>query len=168
MRNEQDKKLALWDHLRDFGQMNRELGRLFDPLLWPVNEEKSRMMADAVLAPACDVVETEKEYRMAVDLPGIPQENIKVELHDRELVIHAERKEIKKEDTKTEHLVERYQGTFRRSFRLPENADGEQIVAQYDHGVLNVTLPKTQVTKTRQIKVNDAKNIIKPSSTKLS
>ena len=102
--------------------------------------------------PQTDVVEGEKDYTVSVDLPGISQKDIEVEVKDGILTIKGERKhesEVKKENY---HRVEKSYGEFSRSFSLPEHVDLDGIKAAYQDGVLSLTLPRRNVEKEPDVK----------------
>ncbi|PHO09268.1 heat-shock protein Hsp20 [Malaciobacter canalis] len=92
--------------------------------------------------PMVNTREGEFAYHIDVDLPGVKKENIKVDINKDVVTISGERKtkeEIKEEDY---YKVETSFGKFTRSFTLPENADKENIDANYNDGVLEVIVPK--------------------------
>ncbi len=154
-------------------EMLKTRGGLLNPGGWSLEKEFSRMQREldqSFAAPACDVEETETEYLMAVEMPGIPREKIKVEVKDRELTVEGERGEEHETVRKSRYLVERYHGHFKRVFALPDNADADQILAGYENGVLKIAIPKSQATKTRQVKITDMKPMAgtTPASKKLS
>jgi len=85
---------------------------------------------------------------VTAELPGVPKENIKIDIEDDVLTISGEKKsekEVKGEDGKV-HRKERSFGSFSRSFSLPDNIDPKQVKANYDHGVLNLTIKKKEGT----------------------
>jgi HSP20 family protein len=92
--------------------------------------------------PAVDVVEDDKAYRIAAELPGMDEKNIDLTLSDDELTIRGEKKEETEEKQKDYCLSERRYGSFERSFRLPEGVDRDKIEANFAKGVLTVVLPK--------------------------
>ena len=91
-----------------------------------------------------DVKETETGYELAVDLPGMKKDEVKVELEEasKVLQISGERSREQEEKNDKWHRVERSSGKFLRRFRLPENAKVEEINASMENGVLTVTVPK--------------------------
>lgn len=91
---------------------------------------------------ASDIVEREKEYEIAVELPGMDEKNVQVKLVNGVLSITGEKKEQKEETKDNYHLSERHHGSFERSFRVPEGVDTAKIEASFKKGVLTVTLPK--------------------------
>ncbi len=105
--------------------------------------------------PSADIAEDEKSYFVNLVLPGVNKEEVKVELNEGILTVSGERKFQKEENGKKYHTVESSYGTFKRSFKLPENANAESIEAEYKYGILNITIAKQEgkVTKsTIQIK----------------
>jgi HSP20 family protein len=122
-----------------FRDIDDYFDRLFDPRRWPLTWPVER---EFEWKPATDVAETDKEFIFKAELPGVKKEDIHVELEDNTLTIRGERKEEKEEKTKQMHRVERFKGSFLRSFTLPENADAKSITAEMKDGVLNVHLQK--------------------------
>jgi HSP20 family protein len=98
-------------------------------------------------APAADISETDTEYLVKAELPGVKREDVKVTLDDGVLTIEGERKLEKEDKSEKTHRVERFHGTFSRSFGLPEDADAAAVRADSKDGVLNVHIPKTRVEK---------------------
>jgi len=107
-------------------------------------------------SPPADVVETEGAYEVHLDLPGFKPEQIEVKVDDDVLTISAERKLEKREDKHGYLRTERSWGRYARSFVLPETVDAAEPKADYQAGVLKVTLAKKPEVKpkTVQVKVN--------------
>jgi HSP20 family protein len=104
-------------------------------------------------SPAVDIYETENELVLKADLPDVDQKDIDVRVENQTLTIAGERKFEKQESGKGFHRIERNYGNFVRSFAVPNTFNTEEINAQYQNGVLTVTLPKKEAAKPRQIKV---------------
>jgi HSP20 family protein len=104
-------------------------------------------------APAADISETEKEYVVKAELPGVKREDVKVTLADGVLSIEGERKHEKEEKGEKTHRIERFYGSFCRSFSLPENADANNIRAESKDGVLNVHVPKLKTEKSKAVEI---------------
>lgn len=104
--------------------------------------------------PAVDIVETENELIVKADVPDMKFEDIDVRLENGTLTLKGERK-FEKETTEKGgwHRLERSYGMFERSFMLPETVDAEKVKADYVNGTLTVTLPKKEIAKPRQVKV---------------
>jgi len=119
-----------------------ELDRLFHPF------------ADApAWKPRVDVVETEAEFRVAAELPGLEEKDIDVALEDGVLTIRGERKVESEGDDGDVLRVETWRGAFRRSLRLPAAVDADAIKATYRVGILTVTLPKAPEARVRNIPI---------------
>jgi HSP20 family protein len=111
----------------------------------------------ALWRPVVDIKETDKDFLIHADLPGMKKEDIHMEVKDGILSISGERKQEKKTDTDKYHRVERSYGKFTRSFAIPEGVSEDQIHAKHDNGVLEVTFPKPapkQAPETKKIAVN--------------
>jgi len=103
--------------------------------------------------PAVDIHENENELVVKADLPDLKFEDIDVRMENGTLTLRGERKFENKSDKGGYHRLERGYGQFERSFALPETVDPEHVHAAYKDGTLTVTLPKKEVAKPRQIKV---------------
>ena len=104
-------------------------------------------------APSVDIVEEKEEFLLRAELPGVPKENIKVEVKDNRLTLSG-RKETTHGDGKGEyrHVESRY-GTFSRTFELPRNVAGD-IKAEHAHGVLTLRIPKAKEALSRTIEIS--------------
>lgn len=106
--------------------------------------------------PAVDILEAENELIVKADLPEVKLEDIAIHLENGILSIKGERKFEHKEEKAGYHRLERSYGAFARKFAVPDTVDAEKVRAAYKDGVLTVTLPKKEVAKPREIKVNIA------------
>jgi HSP20 family protein len=107
-------------------------------------------------APAADISETDKEYLVKAELPGVKREDVTLTVDDGIITIAGERKQEKDEKDAKQHRVERFYGSFTRSFTLPENVEEKAIRAESKDGILYVHLPKrarAEKPKVVQIKV---------------
>lgn len=91
-----------------------------------------------------DLSETEDAYELQVDLPGMKKDDVSVDYSDGVLTISGERKDEREDKRKGYYLSERSYGAYQRSFRVPESVDCDSISAQFNDGVLTITLPKTE------------------------
>jgi HSP20 family protein len=107
--------------------------------------------------PDADVVETQDELRVTLDLPGMKADDIGVDLENNVLTISGEKREQNEDEgqDRTWHLSERRYGRFTRSFVLPRDVDAEQIQAGFENGVLTVSIPKSERAKRRRIQIQD-------------
>lgn len=104
-------------------------------------------------APAVDVTEDDKAYRITAELPGLEQENVDITVSGDVLTLKGEKHYEKEEQDKNRHMSERAYGSFQRSFTLPEGVDRDKIAADLSKGVLTVTLPKTAEAQKAQRKI---------------
>jgi len=109
--------------------------------------------ADAYFAPRTNLAETDKEFEVTVDLPGITAEEVNIEFRDGSLWISGERKSEHEEKGKTWHRVERTYGQFRRGIALGPDVNADKIEAEYKNGVLTVTVPKAEAVHPKKITV---------------
>lgn len=103
--------------------------------------------------PAVDIRETENDLVLKADIPGMKFEDIDVRLENGTLTLRGERKFEAKKDEGGWHRVERSYGTFERVFTLPDTVNPEGVTADYKDGTLTVTLPKKEIAKPRQVKI---------------
>jgi HSP20 family protein len=108
-----------------------------------------------VFSPNFEVTEDKNAYYLKVDVPGVPKDSIKIDLHDNRLSVSGERKEEKKVDDKESrtHFSEIYYGSFSRSITFPVPVDAEKTEAKYDAGVLNLVIAKKTALNSRQIAI---------------
>jgi HSP20 family protein len=111
--------------------------------------------------PPVDIRETENELIVKADVPDVKFEDIDVRMENGTLTLRGERhfeKETEEKDKGGWHRVERSYGTFERVFTLPDSVDPEGVKADYTNGTLTITLPKKEIAKPRQVKVQVSKN----------
>jgi HSP20 family protein len=129
---------------------------MFDQLFGNVG---TRSSASLMRAPETDVVETEREIRVQVEMPGLKRDNIEVDVENNVLTIRGEKREERTEGQEGRyHLAERRWGTFARSFVLPRDVDADNIQASFEDGVLTVTIPKSEKARRRKIDVGGTAN----------
>jgi len=139
--------LVRWEPFRDLASMQSEMSRLVNGLF------TGGASASQTWVPPLDVWETENEIVYAFDLPGIPEEDIDLEVQDHSLTISATRKQEVTEESDRFYRFERRYGSFSRSVGLPQNVDEQAIKADYKNGVLEVHVPKPEEAKPRRIQV---------------
>jgi HSP20 family protein len=106
------------------------------------------------LSPRIDISETDSEYKIEAELPGINQKEIDVKIDNNILTIKGKKEDIKEEKEKNYHLRERYYGAFQRSISLPNNIDPEKIKASFENGVLNISVPKSDKRTPKKIEIS--------------
>jgi len=104
-------------------------------------------------APLVDIAEDDKEYLIKVELPEVSKDDVKVTVESGTLTISGERKAEKEEKGRKFHRVERYYGRFERSFTIPDDAETDNVKADFKDGVLRVHLAKSEKARPKQIEV---------------
>ena len=106
--------------------------------------------------PPVDVIETDSQYALAAELPGVNGNEVKVVVRDGVLTLTGERPALPEAEGTKVHLTERRFGAFQRRFALPKDADGERVSAEFKNGVLTISVPKREEVKPREIEVRIA------------
>jgi len=143
--------LTRWEPFREFSTLQDRMNRLFRETQGNSQEES---LTSSSFAPAVDVYEDEHNVTLKIEVPGIDEKDIDVGVENNTLTVHGERKIEKEEKEENYRRLERQYGSFTRTFNLPPTVDAEKVQADYDKGVLKVTLPKKAEAKPKQIKVN--------------
>lgn len=104
--------------------------------------------------PSIDVSETDDQFLITAELPGMNKEDIDISLENSRLTISGERSFEKEDKGKKFHRVESSYGSFERSFQLPDNIDAESISASYDDGLLNISIDKSEEEVKKQIEIS--------------
>jgi HSP20 family protein len=146
-------------------QFHHNVDRLFDNLLQGFGLSPFRgggsfwpRLLESVLKPTLDIASTDQSYNISVELPGVDENDMKLELLNGTLTIRGEKKYQKEQKDKNHYCVERSYGSFQRVLNLPEDMDESDIKASYAKGVLNITIPRKALPKTevKQIQVKAA------------
>ncbi|MBW4056020.1 MAG: Hsp20/alpha crystallin family protein [Proteobacteria bacterium] len=143
--------LVKYNPLRELRTMQDQMNRLLN-LSWN-HDLPSEDINEGLWQPAVDIYETADSIIIKAELPDVDQKDIEVRIEDATLILKGERKhedEVKKENY---HRIERYFGSFQRSFSLPTTINQEKVVASCEKGVLTITLPKKEETKPKQINI---------------
>ncbi len=139
--------LTRWEPLREMEEMFRQ----YSPVL---ARTLPRNGGDVSLwRPVADISETDKEYVIKAELPAVKKEDVKITVEDGLLTISGERKQQQRQTNENEIRIERFYGTFSRSFVLPDNVDTDKIRAESQDGVLVVHIPKTEQSKAKSISI---------------
>jgi HSP20 family protein len=104
-------------------------------------------------APTVDIFETDNELVLKADVPGVDLKDIDIRIENGTLSLKGERKFEREEKNKGFHRLERSYGSFVRYFTVPDTVDSENVEADYQGGVLTITLPKKEIAKPKSIKV---------------
>ncbi len=163
--------LVRWEPVRELHTIQQEMNRLFNSFFdAPASSGGGNGNGNGALRrwmPAMDLVETDEHFVLRADLPGLGEEDVKLEITDDTLTLSGERRfehEVKREGY---HRIERGSGSFARSLTLPDGVDPDAIAASFDRGVLEIRIPKPEAKKPRrlQIAVGDSRPAIEGSET---
>jgi HSP20 family protein len=136
--------LGYWD---PFAEMSRVQDRFFG---------RPSLEREQVFRPAVDIYEDAEGIAVKADLAGVKPEDIKVEVENKVLTISGQRQLENSKQREGYHRVERFYGSFSRSFALSDDVSPDEIDAKYENGVLTVRLPKRPTAKRREIQVKPA------------
>jgi HSP20 family protein len=142
--------LTRWSPVRDLAALEIDrLNRMFESAF------ADEPLARGTWNPPVDIYETpEKDVVVKVELPEMKRDDIKVSFENNVLTIEGERQFRTEASREHYHRVERGYGAFRRSFTMPAMVDAAHVNANYQDGVLTVTLPRREESRPRQIQVN--------------
>ncbi|MFL5938014.1 MAG: Hsp20/alpha crystallin family protein [Gaiellaceae bacterium] len=142
--------LVRWQPWTELATLQTEMSRLMNGLM----EGNGKSVQSWV--PALDVWETEKELVYAFDLPGIPEDEISVEVEDGSLTVSAERQRTNELSDDRFYRFERRHGTFTRTIGLPQGVSEDGITADYKNGVLEIHVAKPEQAKPRRIQLGSS------------
>ena len=141
-----------YDPFRDLRTLQEEVNRLFSTNMSRAFDDEG--IGRGAWAPSVDIYENKDHIVLEAELPGMNQEDFDLSIENNLLTLRGERKFEKTDENDNYHRVERSYGAFTRSFTLPQTVSAEGATAEYNNGVLRVTLPKREETKARRIQVS--------------
>lgn len=144
-------RLKVWEPHRGFRPFQRNIGRFFNEFDYGLQSAEG--LDEATWTPKVDIYETENSYVLNAELPGLTKEEINIDVNDNTLTLKGEKKFEEKVEKDNYVRVERNYGNFARSFVLSDDVNPERISASYKEGVLELTLPKKEEAKPKEIKV---------------
>jgi len=149
--------LIRWEPARELQSFQQEMNRLFGTFF---DSQAGNGSAAGTLArrwiPAMDLVEDGERYVLRADLPGVREQDVKVELEENVLTVSGERRSEHEQRGDGYQRVERASGSFSRSLVLPEGVDPQQIHARIENGVLEVSIPKPVERKPHRVAIDVA------------
>lgn len=140
-----------WQPFRELTLLQDRMNRLFENFL---GEQSDIEGSSHGWAPAVDIYEDKDQIMLKADLPGMDEKDISVGVDGDRLTLKGERRMEKETKEENYHRVERAYGSFSRSFTLPSSVDMERIKAAYKNGVLEVSVPKKEEVKPKQIEIS--------------
>ncbi len=146
--------LTRWEPFREMASLRRAMDRMWDEnFAFPQQWDRQ-----ADWGPALDVIENQDSYTVKASIPGVAPEDVEITLTDNVLTIKGETKQEKEDKQENYHLRERHYGSFMRSVTLPVTVDADKVEAVNEHGVLLLTLPKSEAVKPKKIAVKTTVN----------
>ena len=139
-----------WDPFREMTQSQSQLSKLVDQV-WGGRQES--------WLPAIDVFDTKDAVVLKAELPGMNPDEIHIEVEDNVLTVRGERRFEEKVDEDRYYRVERRFGSFQRSLALPQGMRPADINANYEDGILTITVPKVEEEKPKRIEIKATKPV---------
>ncbi len=143
--------ITRWDPFRDVLALQNRMNSLFQE--YNRSNQDSDVLSTASFAPPVDIYEDEHKIVLKLEVPGIKESDLDIQLENNVLTVKGERKFENEEKEENFHRIERRYGSFYRSFTIPNTVNGESVKASYDAGVLRIELEKRAEAKPKQIKV---------------
>jgi HSP20 family protein len=144
--------LIRWEPVRELNTLQNEMNRLFNSVFDTPLPNGSTGVRRWI--PAMDLVETEDDFVLRADLPGLSEGDVNIELEDSVLTVSGERKSEHEERKEGYYRVERASGSFSRSLTLPEGVNADAIKASFEKGVLEIRIPKPEERKPRKVAIS--------------
>jgi HSP20 family protein len=149
--------LTRWDPFRELTNIHDRMNRLFQE---GFGSNRDEGLSTTAFLPPTDVYEDENHINLKLEVPGIDEKDLNIHVENNNLIIKGERKFEKEEKEENFRRLERQYGSFVRTFALPASVDPNHIEANYDKGVLNITMPKRAEAKPKQIQVGIGKKTL--------
>jgi HSP20 family protein len=146
--------LIRWEPVRELNTIQNEVNRLFNTFLDTPTTLANGSTATSRWIPAMDLVESDDNFVLRADLPGVSEDDVNIELEDNVLTVSGQRKAEHEERKEGYYRIERSSGSFSRSLTLPEGVDPEKVEANFDRGVLEVRIPKPEQRKPRKVTIS--------------
>ncbi|ALA58589.1 Hsp20/alpha crystallin family protein [Nitrospira moscoviensis] len=146
-------RMTPMETFRELENVSERLSRLLAASRSGAGDGQKESMALADWAPAVDVLETDTEFQIQAELPGLEKEQVSLSVEEGVLTISGRREQEKEGNGKRYHKIERAYGGFARSFTVPDLVDQHKVSAEFKNGVLTVRLPKSEKARAKAIEV---------------
>ncbi len=143
--------LTRWNPYRELESLQNRMSRLFEE---QYGDRREEALTSGAFVPPVDIYEDQHGIQLKLEVPGIDQKDLNINVENNILTISGERKFEQEQKEENFHRIERRYGSFTRSFTLPNTVDTGKITADYNSGVLSIRLVKREEAKPKQIKVN--------------
>ncbi|MCL4479362.1 MAG: Hsp20/alpha crystallin family protein [Deltaproteobacteria bacterium] len=145
--------ITKWSPLRELESTMERFNRLFDENIGRLRFTDEEL-ATGTWYPSVDIYETKDEVVLKAELPGMEKKDFSIEVKDNMLMLKGERKFERETKEENYYRIERSYGTFHRSFTLPAAVDRDKIKAKYREGILEISMPKVESAKPKQVSVD--------------
>ncbi len=145
--------ITKWSPLRELESTMERFNRLFDENIGRLRFTDEEL-ATGTWYPSVDIYETKDEVVLKAELPGMEKKDFSIEVKDNMLMLKGERKFERETKEENYYRIERSYGTFHRSFTLPAAVDRDKIKAKYKEGILEISMPKVETAKAKQVSVD--------------
>ena len=142
--------ITRWDPFRELASLQNRVNGLFQDY----GRSNDELTTSGSFVPAVDVYEDEHKVVLKLEVPGVKEQDLDVQVENQTLTVRGQRRFEKEEKEENFQRIERRYGSFSRSFTLPNTISTESVNANYENGVLKIELAKREEAKPKQIKVN--------------
>ena len=133
--------------------LQNRLNSIFNDYASSNSELQNESLSAGNFIPPVDIYEDVHKLVLRLEVPGIPQEDLQINLENQTLTVKGERKFVQDEKEENFHRIERRFGSFVRSFTLPATIEADSVQANVENGILSVTLQKKEAAKPKQVKI---------------
>jgi HSP20 family protein len=148
--------ISRWDPFSELASLQDRMNQLFSQSSTGFGRPEQQL-AFSNFVPPVDVYEDEHHITLLAEMPGVEEKDLNLHVENNVLTISGERKLENEEKKDNFHRIERRYGRFSRSFTLPATADPQNINAEFENGVLKITIGKREEAKPKQIKIGVSK-----------
>lgn len=149
--------LVRWDPFSELTSLQDRVNQLFTQTFGGSGRGSDRSLLSSNFVPPVDIYEDDHNITLQAEVPGVEEKDLDIRLENNILTISGERKLEHEEKKENFHRIERQYGRFVRSFTLPAAVDPDSVSAQFEDGILKVTLNKREEAKAKQIKIGAGK-----------
>ena len=133
--------------------LQNRLNSIFNDFTSSNGDMQNESLSAGNFIPPVDIYEDTNRLVLKLEVPGIPQEDLQINLENQTLTVKGERRLVKDEKEENFHRIERRYGSFVRGFTLPATIETDSAQANYENGVLSITLQKKEAAKPKQLKI---------------
>jgi HSP20 family protein len=148
--------IVRWDPARELDVLQSDMNRLFDTFFQARGPQRASGAGNGRWIPAMDLTESEDQFVLRADLPGLTKDDVEIQVKDDVLTVSGERKSRQQDQGEGYYRVERSFGRFSRSLELPGGVDASAVSADFENGVLEVRIPKPEQQQPTRIEIGSS------------